>query len=278
MEMRDLRMAVAEQLGVERPLPADVDPSSLTRFSPTLPTELTADEAAELRQRADALAPWLQGPFLLGGDVVIGGAWRTDARWATLGAHVPADLRGRSVLDVGSNAGYDPFMFHLRGASRTVACEPFAFIQQALFLESIFQTGIEFKRIGWQQLNPDALGRFDLIHCHGVLYHEAHPIAMLQALRRMLAENGEMIFGSMLLADPELSEFTRFVPGSYYGDPTWWAVPGRLAMRWMLAATGFDVIEEFGTHDGPPGEFPVVNSYFRTKGCEPSAGLTVCRP
>ena len=277
MDMRELRIAVAEQLGVERPPPAEVDPSLLTRFSATLATELSPDEAADLRQRAEVLAPWLQGPFLLGGDVVIGGAWRTDLRWATLGGHVPAGLHGLSVLDVGSNAGYDPFMFHLRGASRIVACEPFAFIQQALFLESVYKTGIEFRQIGWQQLDPDELGRFDLIHCHGVLYHEAHPIAMLQALRRMLADGGEMVFGSMLLADPELSEYTRFVPGSYYGDPTWWIVPGRLAMQWMLAATGFEVLEEFGTHDGPPGEFRVINSYFRAKGCEPSSNLTVCR-
>jgi hypothetical protein len=32
----------------------------------------------------------------------------------------------------------------------------------------------------------------------------------------------------------------------------------------MLETAGFTVELQFGTHDGPPGEFRVVNSYFRT--------------
>jgi len=78
----------------------------------------------------------------------------------------------------------------------------------------------------------------------------------------------------MMLADPELSEYARFVPGAYYGDPTWWWVPGRLCMRWMLEAAGFASEEEFGTSDGPPGEFRTMNGYFRCSGAEPAALLT----
>ena len=78
-------------------------------------------------------------------------------------------------------------MFHLRGAAYVMACEPFEFIRQAEFLESIYRTGVDFRRIGWQALDPDEHGLFSFVHCHGVLYHEVHPIRMLQALRRMLA-------------------------------------------------------------------------------------------
>src|SRR6185437_4881397 len=148
-------------------------------------------------------------------------------------------------------------------AGYVMACEPFEFHEQALFLESIYRTGIDFQRIGWQQLDPEKQGTFDLIHCHGVLYHEAHPMLMLQRLRPMLAPDGTMLFGSMMLASVELSEYARFVPGAYYGDPTWWWVPGRLAMRWMLEAAGFVVEEEFGRSGGPPGEFETINGYFR---------------
>ena len=62
---------------------------------------------------------------------------------------------------------------------------------------------------------------------------------LLQRLRSMLADDGRLIFGSMMLPEPELSEYIRFMPGEYFGDPTWWFVPGRLAMRWMLETTGF---------------------------------------
>jgi tRNA (mo5U34)-methyltransferase len=267
--LENLRSAVERQLGVDRPRPADVPLDQLVRFSPDLPAELTADERETLAARAEELQPWLQGPFLLGGDVVVGGAWRNDQRWVGLAGHVP-ELSGKRVLDVGSNAGYDPFMFHLRGAAEILACEPFEFHEQAVFLESIYETGIDFQQIGWQQLDPDTHGTFDLIHCHGVLYHEPHPIAMLQALRRMLAPDGVMLFGSMMLASAELSEHIRFVPNAYYGDPTWWFVPGRLAMRWMLEAAGFTTQDEFGMSEGPPGEFATINGYFKLGAGEPA--------
>ena len=174
-------------------------------------------------------------------------------------------LAGKRVLDVGSNAGYDPFMFHTLGATDILACEPFVFIEQARFLEEIYGSGVDFQPLKWEDLDPGKQGRFDLVHCHGVLYHELHPMAMLERLRDMLADDGTLLFGSMMLGDPELSEYARFVPGAYYGDPTWWWVPGRLCMRWMLETAGLEVTAEFGLHDGPPGEFPVVNGYFEAR-------------
>jgi SAM-dependent methyltransferase len=177
------------------------------------------------------------------------------------------------VLDVGSNAGYDSFMFRLRGADHVLACEPHVFHDQAMFLESIYHTGVDLENIGWQDLSAERHGRFDLIHCNGLFYHEPRMIDMLTRLREMLADGGKLFFGTMMLANPELSEYVRFVPGAYQDDSTCWWVPGRLAMRWMLEAAGFTVTGEFGTHDGPPGEFSVVNGYFRAAAGDPSLSI-----
>ena len=267
-----LRRAVRDQLGVERPPPADVDPDSLVRFSPDLPRQLDPAERERLAVRVAELDPWLQGPFLLGGDLVVGGAWRCDHRWQGLDRVLPESLAGMRVLDVGSNAGYDPFMFSHRGASYVLACEPFDFYGQAEFLESVYGTGIDLRQIGWQQLDPRVHGQFDVVHCNGVLYHELHPTRMLRRLREMVSDGGTLLLGSMMLDDPELSGYARFVPGAYYGDPTWWWVPGGLALRWMLEAAGFVVEEEFGTSPGPPGEFPTLSAYLRaTAGTAPHA-------
>jgi SAM-dependent methyltransferase len=261
--MTALRSAVADQLGTERPPPAAVDPEDVVRLSPDLPRELSAAERERLSVRAEELQPWLQGPFLLGGDLVVGGAWRNDWRWQSLGEELPDDLAGMRVLDVGSNAGYDPFMFRLRGADHVLACEPFEFIEQARFLESIYQSGVDFQQIGWQVLDPGKHGLFDLVHCHGVLYHELDPAGLVRRLRDMTAPGGTVLLGSMMLADPMLSEYARFVPGSYYGDPTWWWVPGRLVLRWLVEASGLDLEDAFGEHPGPAGEFETVNGYVR---------------
>jgi SAM-dependent methyltransferase len=239
------------------------DPDRMARFSPDLPDVLPPDRVSELQQEIAALGPWLQGPFLLADNLVIPGIWRNDLRWESLDQYV-GDLKGKRVLDVGSNAGYDPFMFKLRGADDVLACEPFEFIHQARFLEEVYCTGVDFQQIGWQQLDAHVHGRFDLVHCHGVLYHEPNPIGMLLRLRSMLADGGEMLFGSMLHASPDKTEYIRFVPDAYAGDKTWWFVPGRLAMRWMLEVTGFEV-EELLLAEGPAGEFRTLNGYFRAR-------------
>jgi SAM-dependent methyltransferase len=272
-DMGPLREQVEAQLGSTSLSSVDASDADLVRFSTDLPAELSEHERASLLTRVAELEPWLQGPFALGGDLVIGGAWRIDHRWQGLRPHVP-DIQGLRVLDVGSNAGYDPFMFKLLGAADVMACEPFQFFHQMEFLESVYRTGIRPRQLRWQELDPDEHGRFDLVHCHGVLYHEVHPMVLLERLRTMLADDGTLLFGSMMLADPELSECARFVPGAYYNDPSWWWVPGRLAMRWMLETVGLSVEEEFGLSPGPPGEFATVNGYFRARRGKPAAGLT----
>jgi len=262
--MARVRAEVMHQLGERDSVDRAFEGAELVRFSPDLPVELSPEERQRLVERAKELEPWLQGPFLLGGDLVVGGTWRIDSRWVTLAEHVP-DISGKRVLDVGSNAGYDPFMFNLRGAGEVLACEPFEFIQQAHFLESLYRTGVNFQPIGWQELNAEEHGRFDLVHCHGVLYHEVDPIALLQRLQEMTAPGGTLLFGSMLLADAALTDHSRFVPRAYFRDDTWWWVPGPVAMHEMIEAVGFEVEEQFGQSPGPDGEFSTINGYFRAR-------------
>ncbi len=261
--MAQVRDAVERQLGTAHPQGGDFDPAALVRFSPDLPEQLSATERSRLVERAKELEPWLQGPFLLGGHLVVGGVWRIDSRWHNLGPEVPSDLRGQRVLDVGSNAGYDPFMFNLRGPDYVLGCEPFGFVEQAKFLESIYRTGVDFQPIGWQGLDPERHGRFELVHCHGVLYHEVDPVDLLVRLYEMTARGGTLLFGSMMLADPTLADLVRFVPRAYFGDDTWWWVPGPLALRSMIESVGFEVERTFGESTGPPGEFATMNGYVR---------------
>jgi SAM-dependent methyltransferase len=184
-----------------------------------------------------------------------------------LAEEVPADLSGRRVLDVGSGAGYDAFIFKLRGADHVLACEPSKSHEQALFLESIYGAGIDFRNIGWRGLSTTVDGRFELVHCNGV-HRALHAMRLLERLREMLAPGGTVLLGSALLADPELSEYARFVPTSFHGDRTWWWVPGRLTFRWWLEAAGFAVEREFGRLPGPAGGFRVETGYLRAGAAE----------
>ncbi len=262
--MAPLRATVKRRFGTARLVAeGEIDLSTLPRFATDLPGRLPQDERDRLLKQVDELEPWLQGPFLLAEDLVVGGAWRNDLRWGYLESEVPSELGGSRVLDVGSNAGYDPFMFSLRDPDYVLACEPFGFIEQARFLESIYKTGVDLRQIGWQALDTATHGHFELVHCHGVLYHELNPLELLLKLHEMTKPGGTLLFGSMMLADPALADLVRFVPRAYYGDRTWWWVPGPLAMRAMLEAAGFEVVDDFGQAPGPPGEFATINGYFR---------------
>lgn len=255
---------VERQLGTAAPH-GDFDAAAMIRFSRHVKDELDESERSALIARAEELAPWLQGPFLVGGDLVVGGAWRTDTRWETLGPEVPESLVGMRVLDIGSNAGYDPFRFSRREPDYLLACEPFAFIEQARFLESVYKTGVELRQTGWQALSAGIEGQFDLVHCHGVLYHEVDPVGLLEKLFEMTTPGGLCLFGSMMHADPALADLARLVPLTYFGDQTWWWVPGPIAMRRMVESVGFQVEKSFGFSAGPPGEFPTLNGYFRSR-------------
>jgi len=250
-----------------------IDVATIPHFA-ELPGALPPDELERRQQQIERLSPWLQGPFAVGGDLVIEGIWRNDERWANLGPYV-TDVAGKRVLDVGSNAGYDPFMFHRLGAREVLACEPYEFIAQARFLESIYQTGVDFQQIGWQRLDPELHGRFDIVHCNGVLYHEVNPIGMLQRLRAMVADDGELLLGSMMLADATVSEYVRFVRHDYARDPTWWWVPGRLALRRMMDAVGLETEFLPLRFAGPAGEFEIINGYLRGRPKQADSQLAV---
>ncbi len=107
------------------------------------------------------------------------------------------------------------------------------------------------------------MGRFDVVHCHGVLYHEPDPVGLLQRLFEMTADGGLLLFGSMMHADPERADQSRMVPAAYYDDDSWWWTPGPIAMRRMIESVGFVVEKMFAVSPGPQGEFPTINGNFR---------------
>lgn len=264
--------AVVEERRLDGRAGGAPDLGPLSRWVADRPAELPPAERAELIARAEALAPWLQGPFPLGSALAIPGAWHSDVRWAHLAEVLGDGIRARRVLDVGSSAGYDAFALKAHGAGEVLACEPYEFHHQALFLESIYRSGVELRNVGWQRLDPVTDGSFDLIHCHGVLYHEPNPMLLLQKLRALLADDGQLLLGSVMLGAADRSDCLRFVPDSYGGDPTWWFVPGRLALRWMLEVSGFEV-EELPVGGGPPGEFHTVSGYMRCRPADPAPEL-----
>src|SRR5215218_8050235 len=68
-------------------------------------------------------------------------------KWRNFAQAIPADLRGKSVLDIGCNAGFYSIEMKRRGADRVLGIDfDDAYLAQARFAAEVLQVDIEFRR------------------------------------------------------------------------------------------------------------------------------------
>jgi tRNA (mo5U34)-methyltransferase len=222
----------------------------------------------ELRSRIDALGPWFQNLRIHGIETApehfLGDY--PAFKFARFADAVPADLTGKSVLDIGCNAGFYSFEMKRRGAAEVIGIDSDdRYLEQARFAAAeLGHEGVEFRNLSVYDVAK--LGRrFDLVIFMGVLYHLRHPLLALDLIREHVA--GElMLFQTMqqgpddVLQVPEDHPF--HVPGttrppSYFDNPAyprmhfierkfandwtnWWA-PNAACSQAMLRAAGFTI-------------------------------------
>jgi tRNA (mo5U34)-methyltransferase len=178
-------------------------------------------------------------------------------RWEPIATHVPDDLAGASVLDVGGNSGYFGLQMLLRGAERCVLVEPVEqFAAQARFVYSQF--GVDAEIVG-EDIHAYCLTRyehFDYVLLLGVLYHLRYPLVVLDRLAEMTRR---LLFLQSHLVGPQVShepwadaepedvladDFPRlsFVEGRYRGDVTNWWLPNYTALEALARSAGLRVL------------------------------------
>ena len=217
---------------------------------------------SELRSRIEALGPWFHN-IDLGGvrtapDHFLGDY--PNVKFQRFAGALPDDLTGRSVLDIGCNAGFYTIEMKRRGASRVLGIDSDdRYLDQARFVaETLGFDDIEFRNLSVYDLG--CLGeRFDLVLFMGVLYHLRHPLLALDLIHEHVADD-LLIFQSMLrgsnhvldlehdypFAETEIfheSGYPRlhFIEHRYVDDPTNWWVPNRACAEAMLRSAGFRV-------------------------------------
>jgi tRNA (mo5U34)-methyltransferase len=181
-------------------------------------------------------------------------------KWRAFAGAIPADLGGRTVLDVGCNAGFYSIEMKRRGADRVVGVDwDERYLAQARFAAEVSGADIELRRLSVYDI-ASLRERFDVVLFMGVLYHLRHPLLALDLLHEH-ATRDLLVFQSMLrgsdLAPPiaedypftETSVFDapgfpelHFIEHRYTGDDTNWWIPNRAAAEAMLRSAGYAIV------------------------------------
>jgi tRNA (mo5U34)-methyltransferase len=215
-----------------------------------------------LQARVAELGPWFH-------NMDLGGVWTApdhflgnypNEKFQRFAPHLPADLSGKSVLDIGCNAGFYSIEMKRRGAGRVVAIDSDdRYLAQARFAsDTLGFDDIEFAKLDVYDVG--ALGeKFDVVIFMGVLYHLRHPLLALDLIHEHVAGD-LLLFQSMqrgsshVLALEEDYEFKEtdlffetgypklhFVEQRYAKDWTNWWVPNRACSEAMLRSAGFRI-------------------------------------
>lgn len=217
----------------------------------------------EIERRVKELGKWFHNLDLRGvqtaPDHFLGDYPRF--KFETFAHAVPQDLRGKSVLDIGCNAGFYSIEMKKRGADRVVGIDfDDTYLEQARFAAEVSETEIEFRKLSVYDVG--ALGeKFDVVIFMGVLYHLRHPLLALDLIREHVAGN-MLIFQSMQRGSSEIFETEEdypfaqteifeepdfpcayFIEKQYSEDPTNWWIPNRSCAEAMLRSAGFRIEE-----------------------------------
>lgn len=225
---------------------------------------MSATNAAEaMRRQVEALGPWFHNLHLPHGvqtaPVHFLQADFPRFKWEQIASHVPADLSGWRVLDVGCNAGFYSFELAQRGASVLAIDHDPHYLEQARWAAGQFglQDRVEFRQqTVWDVAASDE--SFDLVWFMGVFYHLRYPLLALDLLarrtRRLMMFQTLTMPGDTVYPDPGDHPIDErepmldagwpklaFIEHRFAGDPTNWWAPNHAACEALLRSAGLRV-------------------------------------
>ncbi|HEX4631050.1 MAG TPA: DUF1698 domain-containing protein [Chthoniobacterales bacterium] len=177
--------------------------------------------------------------------------------WEVIQRCLPADLNGKSVLDVGCNGGFYCVEAKGRGASRVLGVDgQRQHVRQALFVRKVLGLDLECRRFSVYDLDPATIGVFDITLALGLVYHLKH---LVRALERLYDVTRELLIVETAIVPPEqtppsfvqsLGEIRQTLHPIFYAENPPeakeqvynWFLPSPEALQALLANTGFEEV------------------------------------
>ena len=228
----------------------------------------------EIRRRIQELGDWFQNMNLRGIHTAPNHFLfdYPNVKWQRFADAIPRDLTGKTVLDIGCNAGFYSLEMKRRGAARVLGVDlDERYLSQARFAAETMELDIDFRRLSVYDVA--SLGEtFDVVIFMGVLYHLRHPLLALDLIREHVAkdllvfqslqrgfqdepqpppedEHFEVAMPSERRVSNVASMFERadfpvmyFIEKRYSNDPTNWWIPNRACAEAVLRSAGFTIL------------------------------------
>ena len=210
--------------------------------------------------RVDAVPNWYHCIDV--GDGIVTPGIGGGTPWMLDRIGLPADLTGKTVLDVGAWDGFFSFAAEERGA-KVLATDHFVWNEPGEFGMEGFNTArelrgstIDYLDIDVTEITEERVGRHDIVLFLGVLYHLRDP---LDALQRLAAITNELLIVESevtFFGEPHTPLARFYETGELHEDSTNWWAPNPVALKQMVRASGIPACRG----DRPVGRVPAVRA------------------
>lgn len=217
-----------------------------------MPMNVVKDNAAkQLKNELKKFGgPW-HSPIDLGHGVITNDRRSTQRRFARRLRlqQIPDDLTNKTVLDIGAWDGFFSFEFERRGAKvLSIDIWDEVALARFLFAREKLNSKVEYKRIDVHDLDPDVIGKFDIVFCAGVLYHLRNPLQALERIRSVTKELLILETVTMVPFTHESFPMIGFFPGDQEAIASGrdWGICAAPTISWSkeaLASAGFTKVE-----------------------------------
>ncbi len=186
------------------------------------------------------LVPWRKGPFMIQ-DIFIDAEWQSNMKWERV-LDLNIELKGKTILDVGSGNGYYGFRMLGKGAEFVVCLEPnVSHLTQFLVLNHFINSD-RIKMVPRRIEEISFLDKcFDLVFSMGVLYHQRNPESHLNLLASHLKEGGQIILETLIAPD----EYGQaLIPKSSYANMSnVWFIHSRKGLEDLINKLGLKILK-----------------------------------
>lgn len=244
----------------------------------------------KMQKQIEGMKPWFHNIHLPDGSQTAPAHNLGDFpayKWEEIKHLIPEDLSGKTVLDIGCNAGFYSIEMARRNAHVTAIDIDDHYLKQARWVAAQFglQKQITFHRMQVYDLAKTDW-QFDIVLFLGVFYHLRYPLLAMDILSEKIGTH--LVFQSLSLLQKKehasISDFSfnkrrlleshgwpsmAFIEQSFSGDPTNWWVPNAAAIKAICRSCGLEFIEKAGKEtyffERMQERIPVAQSWNRSE-------------